>query len=124
VKDSFESHVWSVGEMMKVFGGIPITSEELKKKLACSRIWIFGICIFLIWKLNTKIKFIMRLLRETDNQKTYAYPGIVELIKKLKNKWMFFGTVVSSDSSKNSFAGNKRMEFGKYFDEHNNGRSR
>ena len=32
VKDSFEAHVWSVGEMMKTFGGQPITPEELKNK--------------------------------------------------------------------------------------------
>jgi phosphoglycolate phosphatase-like HAD superfamily hydrolase len=115
VKDSFEAHVWSVGEMMKVFGGQPITSEELKNS------WRQPYMDF--WHMyfpDLEIEYQNKVYHETiarvDCPKTYAYSGIVELIKKLKNNGCLLA-VVSSDSPKTLLPEMKEWGLENIFDE-------
>jgi phosphoglycolate phosphatase len=115
VKDSFESHVWSVGEMMKVFGGIPITSEELRKSWR-QPYMDFWHMYFPDLEIEYQNKVYHETIARTDNPKTYAYPGIVELIKKLKNNGCFLA-VVSSDSPKTLLPEIKEWNLENIFDE-------
>jgi len=115
VKDSFEAHVWSVGEMMKVFGGSPITREELKNN------WRQPYMDF--WHMyfpDLEIEYQNKVYHETiarvDCPKTYAYSGIVELIKKLKNNGCLLA-VVSSDSPKTLLPEMKEWGLENIFDE-------
>jgi phosphoglycolate phosphatase len=115
VKDSFEAHVWSVGEMMKVFGGSPITREELKNNWR-QPYMDFWHMYFPDLAIEYQNKVYHETIARTDHPKTFAYLGIVELIKKLKDGGCFLA-VVSSDSPKTLLPEIKEWNLENIFDE-------
>jgi len=115
VKDSFEAHVWSVGEMMKVFGGHPITPEELKNSWR-QPYMDFWHMHFPDLTIERQSKVYHETIARTDHPKTYAYAGIVKLIKKLKSNGCFVA-VVSSDSPKTLLPEIKEWKLENIFDE-------
>lgn len=95
IKDAVEDHVWVVNRMFKNLGAKKITLEEMRRN------WEQPYMKF--WN-----KYYPEMTLEQEQEVYYdaifskdcppakAYPGIVELIKKLKNKGIMMA-VLSSD---------------------------
>jgi phosphoglycolate phosphatase len=115
IKDCFDSHVWGVGEMMKIFGGSPISREELKQNWE-QPYMNFWHKYFPNLTLEEEQKIYHQVLSRLDCPKSYSYSGIVELIKKSKNNNCFLA-VVSSDSSKMLLSEIKEYNLENIFDE-------
>jgi len=115
IKDSFYSHVWSVGEMMKIFGGVPISSEELKNNWR-QPYMDFWHKYFPNLTMEEQNRVYYQTIARDDNPKSLAYPGIVDLIKNLKNNNCAL-FVVSSDSPKTLLPEMKEWGLENIFDE-------
>jgi len=98
IKDCSESHVWGVGKMMEAFGGKPISKEELKNNWQ-QPYMDFWHKYFPNLTLEEEKEEYYKTIEREDCPKSFSYPGITELIKKLKEKDVFLA-VVSSDSPK------------------------
>jgi phosphoglycolate phosphatase len=98
IKDCFDAHVWGVGEMMKIFGGSAISKEELKEewKQPYMNFWNK---YFPNLTLQEEQRVYHEVLLQKDCPKSYSYPGIVDVIKRLKAQGVFLA-IVSSDSPK------------------------
>jgi phosphoglycolate phosphatase len=98
IKDCLNAHLWSVNEMMKIFGGSPISKEELMQewKQPYMNFWNK---YFPNLTLQEEQKVYYEVLSRSDCPKSYSYSGIVEVIKKLKSNGCFLA-IVSSDSPK------------------------
>jgi len=98
IKDCLDVHLWSVNEMMKIFGGSIISKEELMQewKQPYMNFWNK---YFPNLTLEEEQKVYHEMLLRSDCPKSYSYPGIVEIIKKLKTSGAFLA-IISSDSPK------------------------
>jgi len=98
VKDCLDAHLWSVNEMMKIFGGSTISKKELMQgwKQPYMNFWNK---YFPNLTLEEEQKVYHEVLSRSDCPKSYFYPGIVEVIKKLKTSGAFLA-IISSDSPK------------------------
>jgi len=98
IKDCLDAHLWSVNEMMKIFGGSSISKEELMQewKQPYMNFWNK---YFPNLSLQEEQKVCHEVLSRGDCPKSYSYPGIVDVIKGFKAQGAFFA-VVSSDSPK------------------------
>jgi phosphoglycolate phosphatase-like HAD superfamily hydrolase len=102
IKDALEGHLWIVNRIFKDFGAEEILLEEFKEN------WEQPYFLFYKKYLpNITIKEEQIAYREAlfhkDCPKSKDFPGIVELIKKMKEKGYFL-TVMSSDFSETVFA--------------------
>lgn len=98
IKDCIDSHLWSVNEMMKEFGGNPIPIKELKEKWK-QPYMDFWHQYFPGLTMERQKEVYFKTIERKDYPKFTSYPGIVELIKRLKREGCFVA-VVSSDSPK------------------------
>jgi phosphoglycolate phosphatase len=98
IKDCLNTHLWGVNEMMKSFGGAPISKEELMQEWK-QPYMIFWNKYFPNLTLQEEQRVYHEVLLRSDCPKSYSYSGIVEVIKKLKSKGCFLA-IVSSDSPK------------------------
>lgn len=98
IKDSIENHIWSVGEMMKIFGGKEISREELKENWR-QPYMNFWHKYFPNLTIEDQSNAYYKTIARKDAPATKAYPGIANLIKNLKNMGAYVA-VVSSDSPK------------------------
>ena len=115
IKDCLESHVWGVGEMMKIFGGKEISREEIKEnwKQPYMNFWNK---YFPDLTIEDQNKAYRKTILRKDGPKSNAFPGIVELIKDLKRRGAFLA-VVSSDSPKTLLPEMKEYGLENIFDE-------
>lgn len=95
IKDAVESHLWVINRMFEKFGADQISMEEFKKN------WEQPYMIFYNKYLpNLTLKEEQKAYKEIvlhkDCPSSMSYPGIVDFIKKLKQKG-FFVAVISSD---------------------------
>jgi len=115
VKDCLAAHVWSVGEMMEIFGGEKISLEELKENWEQPYMKFYN-KYFPNLTLEEEQKVYHEVLLRNDCPKSYAYSGIVELIRKIKARGAFLA-VVSSDSPKTLLPEIKEYDLENIFDE-------
>lgn len=95
VKDSFESHLWLVNKIFKEFGAKEISSEELKENWEQPHMIFYNKYLPNITEAEEKNVYKEGILSE-DCPKSKDFPGICELIKKIKMKGFFIG-IISSD---------------------------
>jgi phosphoglycolate phosphatase len=95
VKDFLEGHLWLVNRIFENYGVDKISSEELKEN------WIQPYMVFYekyvpsITK-EEQDKLFFEAITSKDCPKSTQYPGIVKLIKELKNRGSFLA-ILSSD---------------------------
>jgi phosphoglycolate phosphatase len=115
IKDCFEAHVWSVGKMMEAFGGCQISSEELKNNWQ-QPYMDFWHKYFPDLTFERQRETYRETITRADCPKSLAYPGIVDLIKKLKKRGVFIA-IVSSDLPKTLIPEMKEYDLENIFDE-------
>ncbi|MCX6722662.1 MAG: HAD family hydrolase [Candidatus Staskawiczbacteria bacterium] len=98
VKDSFEAHLWIVNKMFERAGVEKISSEELKKD------WVQPYMIFYNkyipnFTKEEQDKIWTKTMLSKDVPESHEYPGMADLIKKLKEDKRFLA-VLSSDPPK------------------------
>ena len=115
VKDALECHFWLVNEIFKKFGAKEITMEELKENWVQPHMAFYN-------------KYLPNLTEEAEGEaykdsilnddcpKSKDYPGICELIKKLKKEEFFFG-VISTDLAETILPEIKEYGLENIFDE-------
>jgi len=115
VKDCLDAHLWSVNEMMKIFGGSTISKEELMQEWK-QPYMDFWNKYFPELTLEEEQKVYHEVLSRNDCPKSYQYSGIVEVIKKLKNQGAFLA-IISSDSPKTLLPEIKEYDLENIFNE-------
>ena len=115
IKDSVKSHLWVVNKMFSKFGVNEISLEELNEN------WEQPYMIFYNKYLpNLTIEEEQATYKEIilskDCPKSMAYPGIIELIKKIKEKDNFIA-VISSDLPDTVFPEIRKYGLENIFDE-------
>lgn len=115
IKDALRSHVWAVNKMIEIMGGNKMSLEEIKEK------WEQPYMNF--WNkyypkltLEEEQKLYYEVILRKDCPESDAYPGIVDLIKKLKEKGIFM-VVLSSDSPETLFPEMKKFGLENIFSE-------
>lgn len=115
IKDAVVAHVWVVNRMLEKLGGKEISLEELKKN------WEQLYMNF--WKkyypkltLEEEQKLYYKVILRKDCPESDAYPGIVELIRKLKDNGLSMA-VLSSDPPETLFPDIKRFGLENIFGE-------
>jgi HAD superfamily hydrolase (TIGR01509 family) len=115
IKDALLSHVWAVNKMIEIMGGKEMSLEEIKEN------WEQPYMNF--WNkyypkltLEEEQKLYYEVVLRKDCPESEAYPGIIELIKKLKQEG-FFMVVLSSDSPETLFPEMKRFDLENIFSE-------
>ena len=115
IKDALRSHIWVVNKMIKTMGGKEMSLKEIKEN------WEQPYMNF--WNkyypkltLEEEQKLYYEVVLRKDCPESDAYPGIIELIKKLKQKGVLM-VVLSSDSPKTLFPEMKRFGLENIFGE-------
>lgn len=95
VKDAFECHLWLVNKIFKEFGAKEISLEELKENWEQPHMAFYNKYLPDITEAEEEEAYKEGILSE-ECPKSKSFPGICELIKKLKKRGFFLG-VISTD---------------------------
>lgn len=95
VKDALECHLWLVNKIFKKFGAEEISMEELKEKWEQPHMGFYNKYLPNLTEEEEEEAYKEGILSE-ECPKSYAFPGIVEFIKRLKEEGCFLG-VISTD---------------------------
>lgn len=98
IKDSAHSHIWAVNEMLKELGGEQMTKEDIQDQWE-QPYMNFWNKRFPDLKIEDQSDLYHRTIAREDCPVSESYPGIVDLIKKLKEKGCSMA-VLSSDAPK------------------------
>lgn len=115
IKDAVHAHLWVVNRMLKRFGGEEISFDEMKEKWE-QPYMKFWSKFFPDLTLEGEQKAYYEVILDKDCPESGPYPGIIELIKKLKEKGILMA-VLSSDPPETLFPDIKRFDLEDIFGE-------
>ena len=95
IKDSVKCHLWLVNKVFKEFGAEEISMEELMRNWVQPHMAFYSKYLPNVTQ-EQEAAVYKRAILSDECPKSYAYAGICELIKKLKDKG-FFLSVISTD---------------------------
>ena len=115
VKDAVKSHLWIVNKMFRDFGAGEISLEELKENWKQPYMDFYNKYLPNL-TIEEEQAVYKQIILDKDCPKSGAYPGIAELIKKVKEKDNFLA-VISSDLPDTVFPEIKSYGLENIFDE-------
>lgn len=115
IKDAVEDHVWVVNRMFKNLRGKEIDLEEMRQNWEQPYMKFWN-KYYPEMTLEQEQKAYYEAILSKDCPPPKPYPGIVELIKKLKRKG-FFMAILSSDAPETVFPEIKKFGLENIFDD-------
>ena len=115
IKDAVEDHGWVVNKMIKDLGGKEITLEEMRQNWE-QPYMKFWHKYFPEMTLDEEHKSYYKAILSKECPPAKVYPGIVNLIKKLKQKGVFM-VVLSSDAPETILPEIKNFDLENIFDD-------
>lgn len=115
VKDAIGSHLWVVNRILKDAGAKEISVDELREN------WKQPFMVFFNkylpnWTIEEETAAYREAILSKDCPRSRAFPGIIELIKKLKQNGAFVA-VITGDFSETIFPEIKEYDLENIFDE-------
>lgn len=95
IKDALESHLWVVNRIFKNFGAEEISIEELKENWVQPHMPFYNKYLPNLTE-EEEVESYKESILSKECPKSKDYPGISELIKRLKNDGCFIG-IISTD---------------------------
>lgn len=114
IKDAVESHLWLINRMFEKFGTNKISMEEVKNNWEQPYMVFYNKYLPNL-TLEEEQKAYKELVLHKECPLSKSYPGIVEFIKKLKQRG-FFVAVISSDIPETIFREIKKYGLEGIFD--------
>lgn len=115
IKDAIESHLWVVNKMFEKFGANKISLEELKENWEQPYMPFYNKYLPDLTIKEEQAAY-KEIILNIDCPKSEAFSGIVDLIKRLKEKGNFLA-VISSDLPETVFAEIKDYGLENIFDD-------
>ena len=115
VKDAVKSHLWVVNKMFKELGRKEISMEEMRKNWKQPYMHFYNKYVPDL-TLEEEQRAYKEIILSQDSPKSEAYPGIIDVIKKLKERGYFL-TVISSDLPETIFPEIKRYDLKDVFND-------